>query len=354
MNVVLMAGGGGTRLWPLSRLAKPKQFIDLGDGHSLMQSAYQRALKLAATDNIYVATSINYQSFIKEQLPSVLPDHVFYEPEKRDTTAAFATVAIRLMALGQGNVATVFMWADHVFTNEDQFISDLLQIPNLLREFPDHIVIVGHNPISPETTLGYIEAGSALPNHPSVFVVKRFKEKPILSVAKQYLAAGNFFWNLGYFSLRPEYFLEELVVHNPDLAAVIDSYQTALSGSPEAVAAAYQLFPKKSIEYTLMEKTPRLLALTGDYGWTDIGYWSTVQDVFGQGGDHAPHGYHLHINSAGNYIYNTTKQTVTLLGVKDTIVVVTEDAILVTSKKESGNVKEIISRLEQDQHTDVL
>lgn len=354
MNVVLMAGGGGTRLWPLSRLAKPKQFIDLGDGHSLMQSAYQRALKLAAADHIYVATSINYQAFIKEQLPAIKPDHVFYEPEKRDTTAAFATVAIRLIELGQGSVPTVFMWADHVFTNEDQFISDLLQIPHLLEEYPDHIVIVGHNPISPETTLGYIEADTALPDHPHVFIVKRFKEKPTLAVAKKYLSAGTFYWNLGYFSLRPEYLLKELIVHNPELAGVIDQYKAALKRSSKAVAAAYQLFPKKSIEYLLMEKTPRLLAVTGDYGWTDIGYWSTVQDVFGQAGDHAPQGYHLHVNSAGNYIYNTTKQTVSLLGVKDTIVVVTDDAILVTSKKESGNVKEVISRLEQEKHTDVL
>jgi len=354
MNVVLMAGGGGTRLWPLSRLAKPKQFIDLGDGHSLMQSAYQRALKLVSTDHIYVATSINYQSFIKEQLPTIPPDHVFYEPEKRDTTAAFATVAIRLASLGQGNVPTIFMWADHVFTNEDQFISDLLQIPGLLDQYPDHIVIVGHNPISPETTLGYIEAGPALSDRPHVFIVKQFKEKPTLAVAKEYLAAGNFYWNLGYFSLRPDYLLKELVVHNPELASVLEKYNTALHGSAASLAAAYQLFPKKSVEYTLMEKTTRLLALTGDYGWNDIGYWSTVQDVFGQAGDHAPQGYHLHVNSAGNYIYNTTKQTVSLLGVKDTIVVVTDDAILITSKKESGNVKEVISRLEQDEHTDVL
>jgi mannose-1-phosphate guanylyltransferase len=354
MNIVLMAGGGGTRLWPLSRVAKPKQFLDLGNGQSLLQSAYQRALKVAADDHIYVATSISYEAYIKEQLPQVNSDHIFYEPEKRDTTAAFATVAIRLAAMGQGDVPTIFMWADHVFTNEDLFITDLLRVPGLLEEYPDHIIIVGHVAISPETTLGYIETGSALTGHPRIYVVRRFKEKPSLPVAKKYLAAGHYFWNLGYFSLKPNYLLTELLVHNPDLSSVLERYKSALGRSEATLTAAYQSFPKISIEYTLMEKTPRLLALTGDYGWTDVGYWTTVEEVFGKTGDHSPHGYHLHVNSAGNYIYNTTNKTVSLLGVKDTIVVVTDDAILITTKKESPNVKEVISRLEQDKHTDVL
>lgn len=354
MNIILMAGGGGTRLWPLSRTAKPKQFIDLGHGHSLLQEAFIRALKLAPLDNIYIATSIHYQAYIEDQLSAVKADHVFYEPEKRDTTAAFATVAIRLAQLGQGQTPTIFMWADHVFTNEEGFLADLRRIPKLLDQYPDHIVIVGHNPISPETTLGYIEAGRALAGCPNVYLVKRFKEKPTLTVAKKYLAAGNFFWNLGYFSLRPDYLLTELIVHNPDLSPIIAKFRAALGRSQKAATAAYQDFPKISIEYTLMEKTPRLLALTGDYGWTDVGYWHTVQEIFGKAGDHAPHGYHVHVNAAGNYIYNTTRQTVSLLGVKDTIVVVTDDAILVTTKKESANVKEVIRRLEEDKRTDVL
>jgi len=200
MNIVLMAGGGGTRLWPLSRNSKPKQFIDLGHGHSLLQAAFKRAQQLTSINNIYVATAEQYEPYIKEQLPKVDTTRIFYEPEKRDTTAAFATVALRLQMLGQGSAPTTFMWADHVFTNEDQFLTDLKLIPTLIDNNPEHIIIVGHSPVSPETALGYIEVGQTTPGHDNVYQVKGFKEKPDLATAKQFLAAGNFFWNLGYFS----------------------------------------------------------------------------------------------------------------------------------------------------------
>lgn len=349
MNIIIMAGGGGSRLWPLSRQNAPKQFLDLGTGKSLLEMVYARARTLTDAKGIYIATSESYRPQIKKLLSEIDDSHVFYEPEKRDTTAAFATIALRLESLGQGEVPAVFMWSDHIFTNEEEFLEDVAKIPKLLSENPDAIVIAGHTPVSAETGLGYMEVGEKLAGYNDVFHVKAFKEKPDRATAEAYVAAGNYFWNLGYFSMRPAYLLTELLRYNPELQAPVAAFRQALVlNTSDALSAAYREFPKIAIEYTLIEKTPRRLALTGDYGWSDIGNWSTIKDIFGKHGDYVPAGHHVHVDSQDNYVYNATPCAVSLVGLKDTIVVVTPDAILVTDKNHSHKVKQVVDRLEKD------
>ena len=355
MNIVLMAGGGGTRLWPLSRKSKPKQFIDLGTGKTLLEDAFSRAKTLTDSSNIYIATAHNYLERIKKLLPDVPQDHIFCEPEKRDTTAAFASIALRLKHIGRADEPTIFMWSDHVFTNEADFINDLRLIPELVNANPTSIIIVGHVPVSPETVLGYIEAGEKVSGHQNVYHVKGFKEKPDLANAKRFVIAGNYYWNLGYFSMKPDYLLSELQKHSPEVAPAVKKFTAALSsGNDKAVASAYTAFPAIAIEYTLIEKTNRIIAITGDYGWSDVGNWGTVQDIFGTKGDHVPHGHHIHIDSQHNYIYNTTNKVVSIIGAKNTIVVVTDDAVLVTKKGDSHKVKEVVAKLEADNKTDLI
>jgi mannose-1-phosphate guanylyltransferase len=350
-----MAGGGGTRLWPLSRKSKPKQFIDLGTGKTLLEDAFARAKNITDTSNIYVATSINYKKRIKEMLPEVPKEHIFCEPEKRDTTAAFASIALRLQHINKGDEPTIFMWSDHVFTNEADFINDLKTIPTLVEANPASIIIVGHVPVTPETVLGYIEAGEKVNGQQNVYHVKEFKEKPDLENAKKFVAAGNYFWNLGYFSMKPDYLLKELQEQSPEVTPAIEKFTKALSSNKkDAVDSAYATFPKIAIEYTLIEKTSRIIAVTGDYGWSDVGNWGTVQDIFGTKGDHVPHGHHIHIDSQHNYIYNTTNKAVSLIGTKNTIVVVTDDAVLVTKKSDSHKVKEVVAKLEEQNKTDLI
>ena len=350
-----MAGGGGTRLWPLSRQKTPKQFLDLGSGQTLIQETFVRAKQLTDVENIYVASNENYQEQINEQLPEIKADHIFFEPEKRDTTAAFASVAIRLQNLGQGSVPTIFMWSDHVFTNEEAFVRDLGLIEDLLTKNPNHIVIVGHTPITPATSFGYMEVGDQVDSQENVYHLTAFKEKPDQATAEKFLAAGNYFWNLGYFSLRPDYMLGELQKQTPEATPALEAFTAAVaSGDKTTINNAYGKFEKVSIEYTLIEKTDRIIAITGDYGWSDVGNWAMVKEIFGANGDHMPDGHHLHVNSDDNYIYNTTGKTVSLLGLKETIVVVTDDAILVTTPEHAPEVKDIVTRLEGDQKTDVL
>lgn len=350
MNIVLMAGGGGTRLWPLSRGSKPKQFLDLGTGKTLLEHTYERAAAVTDKKHIYAATTASYVDQIQQAVPGLAPERIFIETDRRDTGPAIAAVAAQLAQRGQGEEPALFMWSDHYFTAEEAFITDLRRMAELIRQYPDHIILVGHQPTSPETTLGYIECGEAVA--PRVFRVTAFKEKPDETTAQRYVAAGTYVWNMGYASCTPRYLLQQLQEHAPLLAAGIDQFASA----PHAAAAAeaYRALPSISIDYALIEKTPRLLAVVGDYGWSDVGNWSTVQDIFGIQGDHMPHGHHLHVDSLHNYIYNTTGRAVTLLGVHNTIVIVTEDAILITDKGQAHRVKEIVTKLEEGNRHDLL
>lgn len=355
MNIVLMAGGGGTRLWPISRAKTPKQFIDLGDGTTLIQKAYHRAAELTEPANIYVATRQEYAEIIARQLPAINQQNVMLEPEKRDTTAAFALTCLRLKHLGQGSTPTIFMWADHIFSREDAFISDLNKIPLLLESHPDHIVIVGHSTLHPDTALGHLEVGEKMSQFENAFEVRGFIEKPELEKAIQLTGDPRYYWNLGYFSLLPDYLLQELSRLNSDLVPFLKDLEEAVdSGDDSKIANAFNQFPKIALEYTLMEKTSRLLAVTGDYGWSDIGNWNTFKEIFGTAGDHMPRGHHVHVNCDDNYIYNTTDKTVSLIGLKETIVVVTDDAVLVTDKKHAAKVKDVVKKLEQDAKYEVL
>ncbi len=355
MNIVIMAGGGGTRLWPLSRRANPKQFLRLGSDKTLLEQTYARARKLVSPDNIYVATAADYAERTKKLLPDLTTDHLFLEPERRDTTAAFVTVAARLKARGLGDEPVIYMWSDHVFSDEPAFLKALQRVPEIVTHQPDAIVLIGHVPISPETMLGYCEVGEPLPTESDVFWLKRFTEKPDLATAEKFVAAGAYYWNLGYFSARPDYLLQEIRRVSPELAPPLDAYEAALAtGQEEPLTAAYGQFPKISIEYTLLEKTPRRIAITGDFGWSDIGSWATVHELFGQQGDHQGHGHHVHVDSHHNFVYNDTAKTVSLIGMQDTVVVITDDAILVTNKKDAHKVKEVVARLEKEKHDTVL
>lgn len=350
MNIVLMAGGGGTRLWPLSRGHKPKQFLDLGTGKTLLEHTWDRARAVTDVAHIYAATTAQYSAQVRQILPDIAVERISIETERRDTGPAIAAMAARLQAAGQGDEPVMFMWSDHYFTAEDVFIADLQRMDALIKKYPDHIILVGHKPTAPETTLGYIELGENV--GPQLYQVRAFKEKPNEEKAKEYVAAGNYVWNMAYVSCAPNYLLQQLALHAPALAEGIAAFTAA--SSEEAKAQAYKALPSIAIDYALLEKTPRLLAVVGDYGWSDVGSWGSVQEVFGKYGDHVPSGHHVHVDSHNNYIYNATELAVSMLGMRNTIVVVTDDAVLVTAKAEAHRVKEIIAKLEASHRHDLL
>lgn len=355
MNIVIMAGGSGSRLWPVSRQKQPKQFLKLGGELTLLEMTYNRAAALTSQEHIFIATVEEYGEKIKALLPQVPLANIFYEPQRRDNAPAFAAVAVQLVAKGQGEEPTIFMWADHVFTEEAAYIEDVRKIPAILQKNPESIVIVGHTPTFAETGFGYIEVGDKVEGFDDVFTVKSFKEKPDAATAQKYVDSGNYFWNMGTISLAPSYLLAQLKEFEPELIGAIEKFAAALQAGDAAKAkAAYGEAKKISIDYALLERTLRIFVVTGEYGWSDVGNWSAVHDIFGMSGDHAPLGHHVHVDSQHNYIYNTTAKTVSLIGLKNTIVVVTEDAVLVTDKSKSHQVKDVVKKLEDDNKQEYL
>jgi mannose-1-phosphate guanylyltransferase len=355
MNVVIMAGGGGSRLWPLSRQNKPKQFLDLGSGKTLLEHAWERALVLTKPENVYVATTLQYAPDIRRLLPQVVEKNMMYEPERKDTGPAFAAAATTLEHMGQGDEPTIFMWSDHMFTNEAELLEDLKKIPSLLKEYPESVVIAGHIPLYPETGLGYFQVGQPLPGHKDVYQVEAFKEKPDKETAQKYVMAGNYFWNMAYISVRPSYLLKEIGKHAPDLMKQIAACREAIiQGNSTSFAKAYAKCQPISIDYVLLEKTPNIIAVTGDYGWSDVGNWGAVKDVFGVTGDHVPAGHHVHVDDENNYIYNATDKVCSIIGLRDTIVVITDDAILVTHKDTTHKVKDVVLQLTEEGRKEFL
>lgn len=350
-----MAGGGGTRLWPLSRQDNPKQFLDLGSGKTLLEHTYDRALTLAAPEDIYVATVKQYEERTRDLLPKVPQENLFFEPERRDTAPAFAAAAVQLKLRNKSDQPTLFMWSDHVFSREDDFLRDLSKAASTLEKNPEAVVIIGHTPTSPETGFGYIEVDSKVEGEDNVYKVKAFREKPDKKTAEEYVSAGNYFWNMAYITIQPDYLFSQLKEHAPDLMKGIDLFEKALQENDQEKAdKAYADLPKLAIDYALLEKTPKILAVTGDYGWSDVGSWAAVQEVFGRSGDHVPKGHHVHVDSDNNYIYNTTNRAVSLIGVKNTIAVVTDDAVLITNKNNSNQVKDVVSKLEEEGQSQYL
>ncbi|HSX25016.1 MAG TPA: sugar phosphate nucleotidyltransferase [Candidatus Andersenbacteria bacterium] len=350
MNIVIVAGGGGTRLWPLSRKVLPKQFLDLGTGKTLIEHTYDRALQLTEADRIFVATTKEHEEKTKEVLPNLLPENIFTEPERRETGPALAATAMQLIMRGKGDEPVLFLWADHVFTDEDSLLRDLNIMGELIEKDPKRIVIIGHVPVTPETGYGYMKMGAKIGGYDHVYKIDAFKEKPDLETAKQYVVDGSYFWNMGYMCVTPNFLLEELSVHTPELVTGIKKYADALQQGDEGAAqAAYHELPKVAIDYALNEKTKHIVAVTGDYGWSDVGSWAVVKELFGVHGDHMPHGHHIHIDSDNNYVYNATHKAVSLLGIHNTVVVVTEDAVLISDIDSSQKVKDVVKKIEEDE-----
>ena len=350
-----MAGGGGSRLWPLSRKNLPKQFLDLGTGKTLFEHTYDRAAQLTQKENIYIATTAQYQEKIQQLLPGITAANVFLEPERRETGPAFAATAIQLERLKKGDEPTLFLWADHVFTNEEELLKDLVTMRQLIEKDPTRIVIIGHTPTTPETGFGYMKMGAKVEGLDDVFTIDSFKEKPDEETAKHYVLDGTYYWNIGYMCVTPNFLLQELQTYAPELYKDILEYARVLQEQgPDEAATVYANIPKIAIDYALNERTPNIIAVTGDYGWSDVGSWAVVKQLFGTDGDHMPHGHHVHVDSQNNYIYNTTNKAVSMIGMSETIVVVTENAVLITDSASSQKVKDVVQRLEQDNKKEYL
>ncbi|HEX8251849.1 MAG TPA: mannose-1-phosphate guanylyltransferase [Thermoanaerobaculia bacterium] len=258
---VILAGGAGTRLRPLSSDENPKQFLKLFDGRSLLQLTFARVAQLLPAESIFVSTNVQYADKCREHLPEMPPENVLAEPARRNTAPAIAlcTFAIE-QRLGPCTIS--FLASDHYIGNEPEFVR-VLDRAYRFAETHDELVTIGIHPTDPNTGYGYLEVGETLEDE--VQRVRSFREKPDLATAEQFLRAGNYAWNGGMFVWRSEVFRRELTAAAPEIVRVSES--------------TYEEMPSISIDYALMEKAPRVATLRGDFAWSDVGTFDALRAV---------------------------------------------------------------------------
>ncbi|HVR39749.1 MAG TPA: mannose-1-phosphate guanylyltransferase [Thermoanaerobaculia bacterium] len=258
---VILAGGAGTRLRPLSSDENPKQFLKLFDGRSLLQLTWSRVAQLLPADAIYVSTNVQYAEKCREHLPQLPPQNVLTEPARRNTAPAIALCTFAIESrIGPCSVS--FLASDHYIADEPEF-ARVLERAYEFAETHDELVTIGIEPTEPNTGYGYLEVGETIEG--DIQRVRSFKEKPDLGRAEEFLRAGNYTWNASMFVWRSDVFRRALEAAAPEIARVDESN--------------YESMPSISIDYALMEKTPRVATIRGDFGWSDVGTFEALRKV---------------------------------------------------------------------------
>ena len=345
LQPVLLSGGSGTRLWPLSREAYPKQFLALAGEHTMLQDTWLRVAPLAASAPIVVANE-EHRFLAGEQLRQVGVDGaaIVLEPVGRNTAPAIAAAALQAMADG-GDPLLLVLPSDHVVRDPAAFQAAVRDAVPAAAD--GALVTFGIVPEAAETGFGYIQAGAGVAG---VREVLRFVEKPDAATAQSYLDDGGYYWNSGMFLFRASRYLEELGRFRPDILEAVRKAFDAAARDGDFVRLdrdAFAASPADSIDYAVMEKTRRAMVLPVDIGWNDVGSWSALWAVSGQDADgNAAHGDVIAIDSRGSYVWS--RRMVALVGVDDLVVVETDDAVLVARKDRVQQVKDVVAKLKAD------
>ena len=347
LQPVLLSGGSGTRLWPLSREAYPKQFLALAGDDTMVQATWRRVAPLAGAAPIVVANE-DHRFLVAEQLRQAGAPRaaILLEPVGRNTAPAIAAAALQAMAGGNDPLLLVLP-SDHVVTDEAAFHGAVREaIPAAAG---GALVTFGIVPGAPETGFGYIQAEAG----DGVRAVRRFVEKPDAATAARYLSEGGYYWNSGMFLFRASRYLAELGRHAPAMLAAVRAACDGAVRDGDFIRldkAAFEACPADSIDYAVMEKTDRAMVLPVDIGWNDVGSWSALWEVSAQDGDgNAHHGDVIAVDSRNSYAW--ARRLVALVGVDDLVVVETDDAVLVAHKDKVQQVKEVVARLKAGQRS---
>jgi mannose-1-phosphate guanylyltransferase len=353
MNILIVAGGNGTRLWPASRQKKPKQLLTFLNDKTLLQNTYERFSSKIPAKNVYVATAERYASSIQKQLPGVPYKNYSLEPVLRDRAPAIGLAAL-IMDHDHPNSVFATSWSDSHIEPKKKYLDILRKAEKFLSHHPEMIINVGVKPSFPHTGLGYIEQGKKIANKEglAVFQAQSFKEKPNHALAKKFLAKKTYLWNTGMFIGRTTTFLELYKQHLPEIYEILMQIKPFLGTKKQqaVIKKLYAKMPSTDIEKGLMEKLHGNLAvIAGDFLWGDIGSWKVIKDIQSKSHENVFQGLHIDHDSRNTLVYNYTKdQLVTTLGLDDIAIVVTPEAILVAHKDQAEEIKVIIKKLKTE------
>ena len=355
-TALIMAGGRGERFWPRSRKSSPKQFLSLTDSErTMIQSTVDRIRKLVDPKDIYIATNRDYRDLAIAQLPDVPPENILCEPVAKNTAPCIGWGAA-VIRKKYGDAMMLVLPSDHLIMQPHLFRSVLRSAMKVADE-TDALVTLGISPTSPDTGYGYIQYDpEAHSDYMNAFRVRRFVEKPDAEKARQYLASGEYLWNSGMFIWKASSILREMEKHLPENYALLQGIEQAMGRPDEeaAVKSAFSAMQSISIDYGVMERAENVYVLPASFGWDDVGSWLAVERM-------------NPVNDDGNVIQgdvvsvNTNRcivqgggRTIAMVGMEDTIVVDTKDALLVCAKDSAGEIKKVLEVLRAVNRTELL
>ena len=348
--VAIMAGGIGSRFWPMSRTSLPKQFLDvLNTGKTLVQWTYERYAKFIPVENIYIVTSEEYVDIVKTQLPMLPIDNILAEPSKKNTAPCIAYISFKLAQINP-DAKCIVAPSDHLILEEDRFQSIALEA----LDFVDHIkalVTLGIQPTHPNTGYGYIQY-EGLEVAKDVYKVKTFTEKPDLEIAKSFLESGDFLWNAGIFAWKISSILTAFEKYQPEMYELFDQEKMHFN-TPAENAAIQKIYPQCtniSIDIAIMEKANNVYVMPASFGWSDLGTWNSAyenmeKDYLGN----AVASDNVIVIDATKCMINSPKdKLVVVQGLDDFIVVDTKDVLLICSRDKEQSIKEYVAEVKRN------
>lgn len=346
LNVVILAGGSGTRLWPLSTPSLPKQFLPLPNGNSMIQETLARVAPLVEPEQTWVVTGRNMATLVQEHLPTLPPHHILGEPMGRNSAPAIAWIAATI-ALHDPDAVMVTLSADHVIAEVETFRHALQLAQKAASQ--GHLVTLGIKPTAPETGYGYIRYAAQISEgfgH-QVCAGESFVEKPDRATAQSYLDDGHYVWNSGMFIWQVKTILREFRAHLPEVMQKIDLIVEAID-TPRAQAVLDEIWPtiqSISIDYGIMEKASTFAVIPADIGWSDVGNWEQYGALFPSNEQGVKRmGTHEDLDSQNIFVYNNTQRQIFTIGLEDVVVVEMDDKTVICHIKDVQRVKEIAEK----------
>lgn len=350
--VIIMAGGVGSRFWPLSRRQKPKQFLDiLGTGETLLQQTFKRFKSTCPKNNIYVVTSAEHKNITVEQL-GIDPSNVLAEPFRRNTAPCIAYATFRILKENPEAIITVTP-ADHLIVKEEEFCHVIQESMDFVSK-NDVLLTLGIKPDRPETGYGYIQADRKKPvkGHENLLMVKTFTEKPDIDLAKIFLQSGDFYWNSGIFIWNIKSIISAFEKYLPDMFAAFDEGHSFFGTKNEQsfITRTYTECRSISIDYGIMEKADNVYVMCSDIGWSDLGTWSSLYEhsASDKMGNSTISGNVFSYENKGNIFNISPKKVAVIQGLNDYIVVETDDVLLIVRKSEEQNIKHFLEDVKKE------
>lgn len=338
MKIVILAGGGGTRLWPISKKDFPKQFLQFGDTESLLQKTVKRFLNAPFAESILISTNAAYVPLVESQIEKIDAEkkcRIFIEPEAKNTAPAIA-LAVKYLSEQEKDPEILILPSDHYITPENKLHDAIEQARAYVRK--QKIVTFGVRPHKPETGYGYIQLGKALKQN--TYEVKCFIEKPNFEKAREIFLSGEYLWNSGMFAFSAKTFWKELSLHSPDIA-------NSFSGTFQEALLSFSKTPEISIDYALMEKSKRIVVASLDVTWSDVGSWDRVYDILDKDqNQNVKMGNVIDIETKNSLILGG-KKLISTIGLEDMLIVETDEAIFIAKKGESEKVKKLVEKLKK-------